>query len=64
MLRLKELRVAKGLSQQTLANAAGISISLVQKIENDRTNPTETKIRALAGALGVDIGELFAESAA
>ena len=56
--RLKELREAKGLSQEGLARAAGISVSSVSKLEQQKgesgQDPTWSTIQALARALGVD----------
>ena len=53
--RLKELRVAKGLSQMQLANRLGISQSAVAKWELGKTEPTASAIVALS--------EFFGESA-
>lgn len=53
--RLKELRVAKGLSQMQLANKLGISQSAIAKWELGKTEPTASAIVALS--------EFFGESA-
>jgi len=58
-LRLKKLRVEKGLSQEKLAAEAGITLSQVARIETARINPTLTTLAALSKALKVDLGDLF-----
>ena len=60
MLRLKELRLAKGLTQDQLADAAGIDQSRVSALECEANpNPTLQTIVALARALGVEPPALF-----
>lgn len=59
---LKEARVAAGLTQQKLADAAGINIRLVQKVEGGESkaeNLTAKNLMALADALGVDPHDLI-----
>jgi transcriptional regulator with XRE-family HTH domain len=57
--RLKELREIAGMSQQSLAVAAGLSVSLVSQIERgSRVDPRVSTITALATALGVSLDEL------
>ena len=46
--RLKELRVAKGLSQMQLAQAVGVSQSAIAKWELGKTEPTASAIIFLA----------------
>lgn len=46
--RLKELRVAKGMSQMQLAIATGISQSAIAKWELGKTEPTATAIILLS----------------
>lgn len=64
MTNLKQLRIAQGLTQQALANAAGINISQVQKIEAGTINIANvTLINAvnIARALGVSAEDLMKE---
>jgi transcriptional regulator with XRE-family HTH domain len=57
--RLKALREIAGMSQQSLAVSAGLSVSLVSQIERgSRVDPRMSTITALAGALGVTLDEL------
>jgi transcriptional regulator with XRE-family HTH domain len=57
--RLRELREKAGWTQQQLAMAAGLSLSLVTRIEQGaREDPRLSTLRALADALGIGVGEL------
>jgi transcriptional regulator with XRE-family HTH domain len=57
--KLLELREAAGLSQQDLAVAAGLSVSVVSKIEQGtNTDPRLNTLKALARALNVGIDVL------
>ena len=59
--RIKQLREAAGMSQQTLAVAAGMSISVVTQLEQgNRSDPRVSTAVALAGALGVTVDDLLA----
>ena len=58
-LRIRQLRMEKGLSQQNLADRAEIEISQVYRIEKGKTNTTLSTIGALASALDISIAELF-----
>lgn len=57
--RLRSLRVLRKLTQPELAARAGISLSLLAKLEQGQTNnPRLDTLRALAKALGVTLDEL------
>src|SRR5262245_36077935 len=57
--RVKALREAAGLSQQALANAAGLSISVISQLEQGtKTDPRLSTMQALARALGVEVCDL------
>jgi len=58
MVRLRELRRRKFMSQEDLAKAAGLAASTVTKIELGKASPRYQTARALAKALGVDPGEI------
>ena len=47
------LRKSKGLSQDALAEIAGLSLRTVQRIENENKNPSGDSLRRLSTALGV-----------
>ncbi|MFD8938781.1 helix-turn-helix domain-containing protein [Streptomyces sp. NPDC059578] len=55
---VKKYRRSTGLSQEDLAEAADLSVSTVQKIEQGGTARTET-LRAIARGLGVPTSQLF-----
>jgi len=58
--RVKQLRAAAGLSQQSLAVAAGLSVSLVSHLEQgSRSDPRISTTTALARALGVTLDDLM-----
>jgi transcriptional regulator with XRE-family HTH domain len=51
--RIKALRLARGMSVNGLAAAAGVSSGIVSQIERDRSNPSLNTIEKICGALGV-----------
>lgn len=58
--RVKELREAVGLSQQELANRAGLSVSQVAKLEQgSKADPRVSTLLVLAAALGVKPGGIL-----
>lgn len=60
MLRVRELRKAKGLTQEALAHAAGVTTVTIQNVERTDTASTRT-LAGIARALQVPIGLLFDE---
>jgi transcriptional regulator with XRE-family HTH domain len=58
--RLHELRKAASMTQQALAIAAGLSVSVIQHIERGLIpDPRMSTLRALAKALGVTVDTLI-----
>jgi len=60
--RVRTLRVTQGLSQQALANASGVNIRQIQRIEgggSDINNLTLKNAVAIANALGVTAEDLL-----
>jgi transcriptional regulator with XRE-family HTH domain len=55
--RLRELRTAAGLSQSQLAEAAGMHLGGVTKLEQAEREPTWATVLDLARALGVSCQE-------
>jgi transcriptional regulator with XRE-family HTH domain len=55
--RIKELRERKGWSQAALARAAGVTQSVIAKLESDPTRKTHV-LAEIARALGVEPGEI------
>lgn len=56
---VRRLRVAKGLSQERLALAAGMDRAYVGRIERGSENVTLARLEDLARVLDVPIAELF-----
>jgi DNA-binding XRE family transcriptional regulator len=61
---VRELRAAKGMSQEDLAGAAQIDRSYVSLIENEHFSISIDQIEKLADALGIAIHELLLADAA
>jgi transcriptional regulator with XRE-family HTH domain len=57
--RIRELRWAKGLSQEKLANLADIPLSQIGRIERGEINSTISTGYALANALDINMPELY-----
>ena len=67
LTRLKDVRQRKALTQQQLADRAGVNRVTIARIEGGKDEPFPTTVRKVADALGVDPEELLepaAESAA
>ena len=61
--RLRSLRMEKGLSQPRLAEAAGVSVDTIYRIEKGKDqDPRLPTYAKLADALGVPVGDLFPHS--
>jgi transcriptional regulator with XRE-family HTH domain len=56
---LRRLREERGLSQERLAHDADLNTTHVAKIERTEREPGVRTVAKLAGALGVQAGELF-----
>lgn len=57
--KIKNLRKRQGMSQETLADAAGIERSYMGTIERGERNPTLLKVYRIAKALKVSAGTLL-----
>ncbi len=57
--RLKDLRIKKALTQEELAERAGIGKNTVNRMERNLTEPRPSTLRKLAGALGVEPADLL-----
>lgn len=58
-LRVRSIREGKGLSQEQLAELAGLHRTYVSSLERGQRNVGVDNILALASALGVPPAELF-----
>jgi transcriptional regulator with XRE-family HTH domain len=57
--RVRELRKARGFSQEELAHRAGLHYTYVGGIERGERNPALVNIGRIAAALGISPAELF-----
>ncbi|TDN92165.1 helix-turn-helix domain-containing protein [Microbacterium sp. BK668] len=57
--RLRDARLARGLSVRGLAQALGVSASLISQIETGKTQPSVSTLYAIVSELGVSIDELL-----
>lgn len=57
--RIKELRRARGLSQEELAELIGIEPQHMSRIETGGSAPTVERMERLCSALGVELRSLF-----
>ncbi|HAW5596710.1 helix-turn-helix domain-containing protein [Escherichia coli] len=61
--RVRQIRKEKGLSQEALADLAGIDRSYMGHIERGDQNITLTKIYQISEALGVSVSDLISYQA-
>ncbi|HEV2394143.1 MAG TPA: XRE family transcriptional regulator [Verrucomicrobiae bacterium] len=57
--RVKQLRAARGWSLEALANASGVSRSMLSQIEREQANPTLAVTLRIARSFGLTLGELL-----
>ncbi|WP_432563602.1 helix-turn-helix domain-containing protein [Kineococcus sp. SYSU DK003] len=57
--RIRELRVARGLTIAALAEAAGVSAALISQVERGLADPSLATLRQVARALSVPLFDLF-----
>lgn len=58
-MRLKKLREARGLTQEQLAEKAGVSRAYLARLEIGRHDPPLSTLEKLAKALKVKVGKLL-----
>lgn len=56
--RIRELRLARGVTQDELSERVGVFRTYMSRIETGVANPTLTLVQALADALGLTLSEL------
>ncbi|RSN20151.1 hypothetical protein DMC63_13815 [Streptomyces sp. WAC 05977] len=55
-IKLRENRIAKGLTQEDLADATGLSVRAIRDLESGRTRrPRRDSIAQLKSAVGLDL---------
>ena len=52
---IRERRLILGLTQQELADYAGMSLRMLVALENDKANPSLKILEALASVLGMEV---------
>lgn len=57
--RVKQLRAQRGWSLEALANASGVSRSMLSQIERDEANPTLVVTLRIARAFAMSLGDLI-----
>jgi transcriptional regulator with XRE-family HTH domain len=57
--RVKEIRLKKGLSQEALANEAGIDRTYMTSVENGKRNISIQNIEKIITALNISFSEFF-----
>lgn len=59
--RIKDLRVANGLTQEELADRTELSKGFISQLERDLTSPSISTLEDILQCLGVTIAEFFAD---
>lgn len=62
--RIRLLRKIRGLSQQALAEAAGVTFQQIQKYERGANRVSASMLTRIAKTLNVPVAEMFGENAA
>jgi len=57
--RIEEIRLQKGLRQEELAKAMGVSRQTISSLENGRYNPSIMLAHKIAAYFGMTIEEVF-----
>ncbi|MFI6562495.1 helix-turn-helix domain-containing protein [Streptomyces sp. NPDC050534] len=57
--RIRQARLAKGVSLRALARDVGVSASLVSQIETGKSQPSVSTLYAITTALGISVESLF-----
>ncbi|WP_337187088.1 helix-turn-helix transcriptional regulator [Phenylobacterium sp.] len=60
--RIRLLRKVRGLSQQALAEAAGVTFQQIQKYERGANRVSASMLQRIAKTLGVPVAEMFGET--
>ena len=59
--KIKELRVAKGLTQEELADRSELSKGFISQLERDLTSPSIATLMDISQCLGTTVSEFFQE---
>ena len=55
-------RITSGRSQESVAEAAGLSVQFLRRVERGTGNPSYLTLRAIAGALEIPLDRLVREA--
>lgn len=61
--RLKSEREARGLSQRQLANACGVTASMISVMEQGRTSPSIATLKKVLSGLNMSLSDFFSDTA-
>ncbi|HRI12460.1 MAG TPA: helix-turn-helix transcriptional regulator [Verrucomicrobiota bacterium] len=62
MRRLRSAREKSGISMNMLAAEAGLSQSMISRLENHEGNPTLDSLIRITDVLEIDLGKLISEA--
>lgn len=57
--KIKNCRIKKGLTQQTIADKVGVDVTTISKIENDKASPSLKTLLKIATVLDVEVEYLL-----
>lgn len=57
--RLREIIAERGMTQTWIAKRAGIKVSTVNELVNQKREPTLATARKISNALGMEIGDIW-----
>lgn len=57
--KIRKVREAKGLSQKQVALSLAMDQAQYSRVENGKTDPSFSNVSKIAGALGIELSELF-----
>ena len=60
-LKIKELRVQKGLTQEELADRCELSKGFISQLERDLTSPSIASLMDILQCLGTDLKDFFSD---
>lgn len=60
--KIKELRMAKGLTQEELADRSELSKGFISQLERDKTSPSIATLTDILQVLGTSLNEFFCET--
>jgi transcriptional regulator with XRE-family HTH domain len=55
---IRQLREERGMTQEALAHAAGVTVGHLSTIERGHSNPTWATVKAISAALGTSMVEI------